>query len=102
LHRLHPEHTLFPCTTLFRSGPALLDLVVESCLVTHNTTVGIAAAAAVAAAVSAGIAGAGTAEALAAAVGAARDGARRGHWVAGRSEEHTSELQSREKLVCRL
>ncbi|MBB5433241.1 ADP-ribosylglycohydrolase family protein [Nocardiopsis composta] len=64
-------------------GPALLDLVVESCLVTHNTTVGIAAAAAVAAAVSAGIAGAGTAEALAAAAGAARDGARRGHWVAG-------------------
>src|SRR5215475_16013900 len=30
------------------------------------------------------------------------DGARRGRRRGGRSEEHTSELQSRENLVCRL
>src|SRR5690606_40955524 len=32
----------------------------------------------------------------------AADGKRAPHTVPGRSEEHTSELQSREKLVCRL
>src|SRR3712207_7734132 len=30
------------------------------------------------------------------------DGARSGSWGASRSEEHTSELQSRQYLVCRL
>lgn len=64
-------------------GPGLLPLVVESCQVTHNTTIGISSAAAVAAAVSAGVDGAGTDEAITAAVEAARAGAARGHWIAG-------------------
>ncbi|MFE3738857.1 ADP-ribosylglycohydrolase family protein [Streptomyces sp. NPDC059134] len=60
-----------------------LDRVVESCQVTHDTTVGIAGAAAVAAAVSTGVGGGTLDEAVAAAVAAARAGARRGHWIAG-------------------
>jgi len=48
-----------------------VDLVVETTLVTHNTGVAIAGAAAVAAAVSAGVDGAHLAEALAAALAAA-------------------------------
>jgi ADP-ribosylglycohydrolase len=65
------------------AGPRLLDAVVASSRVTHNTGLGIAAAAAVAAAVSAGIAGAGLHAALDAAERAAAAGATRGHWVAG-------------------
>jgi ADP-ribosylglycohydrolase len=68
--------------------PRLVDAVQEASLVTHNTSVALAGAAAVAAAVSAGIgsASAGEASVLAvteAAIGAARLGAERGHWVAG-------------------
>ena len=59
-----------------------VDLVVETTLVTHNTGVAIAGAAAVAAAVSAGVDGADLAEAAAAAVDAARVGGLRGYWVA--------------------
>ncbi|MBP2370611.1 ADP-ribosylglycohydrolase family protein [Pseudonocardia parietis] len=65
------------------TGPRLLDAVVESAVVTHNTAPGIAAAAAVAAAVSTAVSGAGLPAALAAAVDAARAGARRGNWMAG-------------------
>ena len=65
------------------AGDALLDAVVDSCVVTHNTGLGIAAAAAVAAAVSAGVAGADLPTAVAAAEDAAAAGAQRGHWVAG-------------------
>ena len=83
------------------SLPALVDAVHEASLVTHNTSVALAGAAAVAAAVSAGIAGAGDSDSgqdgaggadfgrnsVAAvtevAVRAARMGADRGHWVAG-------------------
>jgi ADP-ribosylglycohydrolase len=65
------------------AGDALLDAVVGSCIVTHNTGLGIAAAAAVAAAVSAGVAGADLPAAVAAAEDAAAAGASRGHWVAG-------------------
>ncbi|GLU45722.1 ADP-ribosylglycohydrolase family protein [Nocardiopsis ansamitocini] len=61
----------------------LLDRVVEAGLVTHNTGLGIASAAAVAAAVSAGIAGATPQEALDAGQHAAKVGATRGHWIAG-------------------
>jgi ADP-ribosylglycohydrolase len=58
--------------------------VQEASLVTHNTSVALAGAAAVAAAVSAGVAGAGSVTAATeAAVGAARMAAERGHWVAG-------------------
>ena len=60
----------------------LVDRVVEASLVTHNTGVALAGAAAVAAAVSAGIDGATVAEATALAVAAARRAAGRGHWVA--------------------
>ncbi|MEU7321855.1 ADP-ribosylglycohydrolase family protein [Streptomyces griseoviridis] len=65
------------------SPDEFLDRVVESCQVTHDTTIGIAGAAAVAAAVSTGVDGGSLAEAVAAAVTAARAGARRGHWIAG-------------------
>jgi ADP-ribosylglycohydrolase len=63
---------------------ALVDAVQAASLVTHNTSVALAGAAAVAAAVSAGVSGGGSvAAATDAAVGAARMGAERGHWVAG-------------------
>jgi ADP-ribosylglycohydrolase len=62
---------------------ALLDLVVEASRVTHNTSIGIAAAAAVAAAVSAGIDGAALPDALDAAEHAADAGSRRARWSAG-------------------
>jgi ADP-ribosylglycohydrolase len=61
---------------------ALVDRVVESCVVSHNTGVAIAGASAVAAAVSAGIAGADFAGAADLAVAAARIGVSRGYWVA--------------------
>jgi ADP-ribosylglycohydrolase len=62
---------------------AFVDAVVEASQVTHNTSLGLAAAAAVGAAVSAGVGGAGLVEALDVAVAAADLAERRGHWVAG-------------------
>jgi ADP-ribosylglycohydrolase len=62
---------------------ALVDRVQQASLVTHNTSVALAAAAAVAAAVSAGIDGASVPAATGMAIAAARLGAERGHWVAG-------------------
>ncbi|MEU9954859.1 ADP-ribosylglycohydrolase family protein [Streptomyces sp. NPDC050982] len=62
-----------------------LDRVVESCQVTHDTTVGIAGASAVAAAVSTGIAGGSLDDAFEAAIAVSAAGARRGHWTAGAS-----------------
>jgi ADP-ribosylglycohydrolase len=64
-------------------GSALVDRVQQASLVTHNTSIALAGAAAVAAAVSAGIDGADVATATAAGVAAARLGALRGHWTAG-------------------
>jgi ADP-ribosylglycohydrolase len=61
----------------------LVDRVVAASLVTHNTGVALAGAAAVAAAVSAGLAGASVPEAIDLAVTAAGRGAARGHWSAG-------------------
>lgn len=61
----------------------LVARVAETCRATHNTTLGIAAAAAVAAAVSTGIEGAGWAESAQAGIAAARLGARQGVWAAG-------------------
>ena len=61
---------------------ALVDRVVQASMLTHNTGVALAGAAAVAAAVSAGIDGATVPEAVAAAVPAARLAVRRGYWVA--------------------
>jgi ADP-ribosylglycohydrolase len=62
---------------------ALLDAVVETGMVTHNTSIGIAAAAAVAAAVSAGVDGADLATALDTGSRAAALGADRAPWSAG-------------------
>ncbi|BCQ67891.1 ADP-ribosylglycohydrolase [Pseudomonas sp. Eqa60] len=60
-----------------------LQAVVEACQVTHNTSLGIASAAAVAAVVSAGINGQPLAEALALGVQVAWQAQAQGHWVAG-------------------
>jgi ADP-ribosylglycohydrolase len=62
---------------------ALVDHVQQASLVTHNTSIALAGAAAVAAAVSAGIDGADVATAITAGIAAARQGAQRGHWIAG-------------------
>src|SRR3712207_8152774 len=73
--RRPPRSTLFPYTTLFRSAPAAGEVVVDhDAVVDHQL---------------------------------GRHGAHRGrgrHLERGvhRSEEHTSELQSRQYLVCRL
>ncbi|MGW2958845.1 ADP-ribosylglycohydrolase family protein [Streptomyces sp. NPDC001220] len=74
-----------PVGIAFAADPldTFVDRVVESCQVTHDTTIGIAGAAAVAAAVSTGVGGGSLGEAVHAAVTAARAGARRGHWIAG-------------------
>src|SRR2546421_8687796 len=74
--RRPPRSTLFPYTTLFRSQ-RLRSAVRPVCE-----------------AIIAGRAGA--------APGAALGASRRRHHFAARSEEHTSELQSRSDLVCRL
>src|SRR3712207_8805659 len=81
--RRPPRSTLFPYTTLFRSGEHLVGQV--PVLLAHRRRVD----------------GVGRRRAgQHREVGVAEDGAVR---VAGRrSEEHTSELQSRQYLVCRL
>jgi len=61
----------------------LVEAVVSTSEITHNTNLGIAAAAAVAAAVSAGIDGADLRTTLDLAERAADEGGRRGHWRAG-------------------
>jgi ADP-ribosylglycohydrolase len=63
--------------------PALVDRVAEACLVSHDTSIAIAGAAAVAAAVSGALDGLDHDECVALAVRAAALGARRGHWTAG-------------------
>src|SRR3712207_7922736 len=78
--RRPPISTLFPCTTLFRSQRALLlasiavEMAVLSLAALRATSVAAAARGLVGGGVRAGV----------------------------RSEEHTSELQSRQYLVCRL
>ncbi|WP_016905944.1 ADP-ribosylglycohydrolase family protein [Streptomyces xiaopingdaonensis] len=77
--RVAPVGVAFPARPL----EAFLDRVVESCQVTHDTTLGIAGAAAVAAAVSSAVGGADLETAMDTAEAAARAGVARGHWVAG-------------------
>ncbi|GAB2812060.1 ADP-ribosylglycohydrolase family protein [Streptomyces daliensis] len=77
--RVTPVGIAFPVEPL----DGFLDHVVESCQVTHDTTLGIASAAAVAAAVSVAVEGHGLEAAMDAAEEAAAAGARRGHWAAG-------------------
>jgi ADP-ribosylglycohydrolase len=61
----------------------LVDQVEMASMVTHNTGIALAGAAAVAAAVSAGVSGATIAEATALGVQAARIASARGQWIAG-------------------
>src|SRR3712207_8503729 len=86
--RRPPRSTLFPYTTLFRSGPAAFRAV------------GVAGAAG-------GAAGAGGGGRVRPRGGLQRHRRDEGPVAErrvpqGRSEEHTSELQSRQYLVCRL
>ncbi|QXI27037.1 ADP-ribosylglycohydrolase family protein [Pseudomonas vanderleydeniana] len=60
-----------------------IDAVVQACQVTHNTTLGIASAAAVAAVISSGINGKGLVHALEAGTEMAFAAEQHGHWVAG-------------------
>ncbi|UQX89784.1 ADP-ribosylglycohydrolase family protein [Jatrophihabitans telluris] len=64
---------------------ALVDVVVQTSELTHNTSPALAAASAVAAAVSVGVAGGAVDEAIEVAIEAADLGSRRGRWVAGGS-----------------
>src|SRR3989441_5968564 len=88
--RRPPRSTLFPYTTLFRSGPTI------AILCEYDALPGIGHACGHNAIATAGVgAGAGLA--------AVRDRLPAGRvLVIGRSEEHTSELQSLAYLVCRL
>ena len=69
------------CPVLDRA--VLIDAVVDAGRVTHNTTLGIAGAAAVAGAISAALDGAALGEALRAGRARAELGETRGHWSAG-------------------
>jgi ADP-ribosylglycohydrolase len=61
----------------------LVDAVVAASMITHNTSIGLAAAAAVAAAVSAGAEGGSAADCTEIAIAAADLAAPRGHWAPG-------------------
>src|SRR3712207_7010086 len=82
--RRPPRSTLFPYTTLFRSGGAMNLPTVKVLLVDDDALI------------RAGVRAVLGAEPDLEVVGEAGDGAE------VRSEEHTSELQSRQYLVCRL
>src|SRR5436309_9750629 len=85
-----PRSTLFPYTTLFRSPGAP---PVKCGVPISDFGTGLYAAYAIAAALL---------QARATGRGVHIDASMFGASLAMRSEEHTSELQSREKLVCRL
>jgi len=75
--RIAPVGIAVPATDLH----TLVDRVVKASVLTHNTGVALAGAAAVAAAVSAGLDGATVPEVVEFAVAAARAAVRRGFWV---------------------
>lgn len=77
--RITPVGIAYPVDSL----SAFVDAVAATSEPTHNTSLGIASAAAIGAAVSAGIDGASAPEAVEVAIAAADEGARRGHWAAG-------------------
>jgi ADP-ribosylglycohydrolase len=79
--RVAPVGIAFPT----RCAHALLTAVVESCQVTHFTSIGISGAAAVAGAVSAGIDGMGVDDCVDFAVEMADAGQKCGNWIAGAS-----------------
>src|SRR3712207_8017828 len=89
--RRPPRSTLFPYTTLFRSLVSQADRIAKRvylvlALVELGFHVGVV----------------GHPVALGVGVTVERVGVRIEHYVLERSEEHTSELQSRQYLVCRL
>src|SRR3712207_6953880 len=92
--RRPPRSTLFPYTTLFRSAPVVAVVLVELLsVVTRDDDDGVAEQVFL----------------LQFVEGEAYERVDLGHAIAvkvesrrGRSEEHTSELQSRQYLVCRL
>src|SRR3712207_7313903 len=84
--RRPPRSTLFPYTTLFRSVASVQDNIIGHCLCVLGDSMAMPVGSMVKKF---------RAE-FEAAVAAAREEA------PGRSEEHTSELQSRQYLVCRL
>ncbi|MBK4348949.1 ADP-ribosylglycohydrolase family protein [Lacisediminihabitans changchengi] len=77
--RITPVGIAFDASNL----SAFVDAVAATSEVTHNTSLGIASAAAIGAAVSAGVGGASVHEAIEVAIAAADEGATRGFWVAG-------------------
>ena len=77
--RIAPVGLMMPATPL----GALVAKVAETCRATHNTSIAIAAAAAVAAAVSHGVDGGDWREAAKLGVAAARLGASEGNWTVG-------------------
>src|SRR3712207_7095314 len=89
--RRPPRSTLFPYTTLFRSGAGPVAPIVEPTITPPGQR--HADAAAVAAAAEGGDPGKRAGRVLL---------LRQHGQAGGRSEEHTSELQSRQYLVCRL
>src|SRR3712207_6977482 len=86
--RRPPRSTLFPYTTLFRSPRADLPVGVAAGQQLHDLPLAGAEQ------VQAGVGGR--------VLGLRGGRRRRGERVEHRSEEHTSELQSRQYLVCRL
>jgi ADP-ribosylglycohydrolase len=77
--RVAPVGIAFPCEPL----EELVEAVIQTAHVTHNTTIGIAAAAAIASAVSAGIEGATVHEALRYSINGAQLGQHHGYYFAG-------------------
>src|SRR3712207_8721794 len=86
--RRPPRSTLFPYTTLFRSKPERAEAYVKGALTGAGTR----------------LAGTELPTSHTVVTGEGRGGSRAlgGCAQPGRSEEHTSELQSRQYLVCRL
>src|SRR3712207_8626225 len=86
--RRPPRSTLFPYTTLFRS---VVNVAANSSNACSRATNGAA-----------GPSGGGTAERKGGSVSGDTANSGSPERFSGRSEEHTSELQSRQYLVCRL
>src|SRR2546429_5712443 len=89
--RRPPRSTLFPYTTLFRSADVAVAAVqLQGLVADHEAGIGDKA-------LGHGAVGGGVAR-----TGIELGGGQAHHLARGRSEEHTSELQSRLHLVCRL
>src|SRR3712207_9389840 len=100
--RRPPRSTLFPYTTLFRSLSRLQRLVGEAFAPVQGGVFHPRAGALVDALLRLGAAGAGQSSWGPAVYGLAGSERQGDELARARSEEHTSELQSRQYLVCRL